>query len=121
MALVDSIRAFGRRAKMRRPDLASQWQLMWWKFRRHKLAMVGLGLLALFLFFAFFAEFVSPYPPGQRDPQYVVGAPMMPRFFEVDGAFHLRPFVYGRKTERDMRTLQLKHAVDTSQIWPIRF
>jgi peptide/nickel transport system permease protein len=121
MALVDSIRAFGRRTKTRRPDLASQWQLMWWKFRRHKLAMVGFAMLGLFLFFAFFAEFVSPYPPGQRDPQYVAGAPMMPRFFEEDGTFHIRPFVYGRKTERDMVTLRLTHSVDTSEIWPIRF
>ena len=40
---------------------------MWWKFRRHKLAMFGLVLLGLLLFFAVFAEFVSPYPPGQRD------------------------------------------------------
>ncbi len=121
MALVDFIRAFGRRKKRRRPDLASQWQLMWWKFCRHKLAMIGLGLLGVFLFFAFFPEFVSPYPPGQRDPQYVVGPPMAPRFFEVDGTFHFRPFVYGRTAERDTITLQMKHRIDPTDIRPIRF
>jgi peptide/nickel transport system permease protein len=122
VSLADTLRTFRRRPRaIRRPDLASQWQLMWWKFRRHKMAMVGLALLGIFMIFVLFAEVVSPYPPFQRDPQYVAGAPMSPRFFEEDGTFHLRPFVYGRKTERDMVTLQLKHAVDTSQIWPIRF
>src|SRR5687768_9917775 len=100
MTLVDTLRLPRRPKRIRRPDIASQWQLMWWKFRRHKLAMVGLALLGLFLFFVLFPEFVSPYPPHQRDPGYVAGAPMSPRFVEVDGTFHFRPFVYGRKTER---------------------
>ena len=26
-------------------ELASQWRLMWWKFRKHRLAMVGLPTL----------------------------------------------------------------------------
>jgi len=122
VSLADTLRTFRRRPRaISRPDLASQWQLMWWQFRRHKMAMVGLALLGIFMIFVLFAEVVSPYPPFQRDPAYVTGAPMSPRFFEEDGTFHLRPFVYGRKTARDMVTLQLKHAVDTSQIWPIRF
>ena len=100
---------------MRRPDLASQWQLMWWKFRRHKLAMVGLGAARpLPGLRASSPRSSVPIRPTSAIPNYVTGAPMMPRFFEADGTFHLRPFVYGRKTERDMVTLQLKHAVDTS-------
>ena len=53
---------FGFTRKRYRPDLASQWQLMWWKFRRHKMAMVGMALLGLFLAMTLFAETISPYP-----------------------------------------------------------
>ena len=119
MTLVDSIRSLRRPKAVRRPDLAGQWQLMWWKFRRHRLAMVGLALLGLFLTFTLFAEAIGPYPPSERNPRYVAGAPMLPRFFEEDGTFHLRPFVYGHKTARDPVTLRLKHETDTTQIWKL--
>lgn len=121
MAFLDSIRLFPTRNRQRRPDLASQWQLMWWKFRKHKLALVGLTLLGLFAAMTLFAEVISPYPPFQRNPDYVAGAPMMPRFIDAEGRFHLRPFVYGNKAERDPVTLKKRYVTDTSQIWPIRF
>ncbi|HUQ34777.1 MAG TPA: ABC transporter permease [Aestuariivirga sp.] len=111
----------GKRAeKIRRPDLASQWQLMWWKFRKHKLAMVGMVLLGIFVFMALFAEFISPYPPYDRNPAYVAGAPMGIRFFEEDGTFHMQPFVYGNKAQRDPITLRMKFATDTTQIWKLQ-
>jgi len=104
-----------------RPDLASQWQLMWWKFRRHKLAILGMALLGGLLIMALFAETISPYPPGQRDPAYVAGPPMAPRFIDETGAFHLRPFVYGTTAVRDMNTLRLVHQIDTSKKWKLQF
>lgn len=104
----------GRARKIRRPDLASQWQLMWWKFRRHRMALFGLGLLGLLVACAVFAEFIAPYPPGQRDSSYVLGPPMWPQMVDAEGNFHLRPFVYGVKPVRDMTTLRLSYQVDTS-------
>ena len=53
-----------RRPRQHRPDLASQWQLMWWKFRTHKMAMVGLVLLGMFVLLRCFAESIGPYPPA---------------------------------------------------------
>ena len=41
---------------------ASQWQLMWMRFRRHKLALVGEFLLFLYTL-AGFCEFISPISP----------------------------------------------------------
>src|SRR5690348_15964015 len=89
-----------RRRKVRWPDLASQWQRMWWKFRRHKMAVFGLGILGLLVACALFAEFISPYPPGQRDTKYVLGPPQMPQLVDTHGQWHL-PFVYGIKSVRD--------------------
>ncbi len=40
---------------------AGQWQLVWWKFRRHKLAQIAMVVLGLFYLIVIFAEFVSPY------------------------------------------------------------
>jgi peptide/nickel transport system permease protein len=43
--------------------LATQWQLMWRKFRRAKLALFGLGVLAVFYTIALFCEFVAVQHP----------------------------------------------------------
>ena len=53
-------------------SFASQWQLMWMRFRRHKLALVG-GIILLVLYtIAGFCEFISPYLPDQRNADYVL-------------------------------------------------
>ncbi len=108
-----------RRAKPYRPDLATQWQLMWWKFRRHRVAMVGLVLLGMFVLMALFAETISPYPPGQRNTAYVAGAPMALHMIDADGGFHFRPFVYGRKAVRDKVTLRMTYEIDKTEFWHV--
>ena len=54
---------------------ASQWSLMWRKFRRHKLAVVSLYLLGLFYLGAAFSEFVSPQDIARRNNDYVYAPP----------------------------------------------
>lgn len=120
MALTDFAR-FGWKAKPRRPDLATQWQLIWWKFRRHHMAMIGLAFVLLLVTISLFAEAISPYRPLTRNADYLAGEPMLPRFLDEEGRFHLRPFVYARTTARDPVTLRLIHQADVSEIWPIRF
>ena len=107
------------RRKVRRPDLASQWQLMWWKFKRHRLALFGIVVLGLFLVMALFAEAIGIGPPGQRDTAYVAGPPMMPQVVDAEGNFHIRPFVYGVKPVRDKVSLRMTYQVDTTQIWEL--
>jgi len=47
-------------AEEERIFVATQWQLMWWKFRKHKLAMLG-GIVTILIYLvAIFAEFLSP-------------------------------------------------------------
>jgi peptide/nickel transport system permease protein len=48
--------------------LASQWQLIWWKFRKHKLAMIGAPVIVVLYLIVLFCEFLSPYGPVQRFP-----------------------------------------------------
>ncbi|MDE0228162.1 MAG: hypothetical protein OXJ62_04830, partial [Spirochaetaceae bacterium] len=55
--------------------VASQWQMMWWKFRRHRLAVVAGPLLAAIYLVALFADFVAPYGVSTRFPDYLSAPP----------------------------------------------
>jgi peptide/nickel transport system permease protein len=100
---------------------ATQFHLMWWQFRKHRLAILGSSILGLYLIVVLFAEFLAPIGPSLRNPDYVLGAPQRLHFCDAEGNFHLRPFVYGMTSARNPVTLRMEHQVDTSQKWPIQF
>jgi peptide/nickel transport system permease protein len=100
--------------------VASQWQLMWWKFRKHKMAIMGAIVLIFLYLIALFWEFLAPYQPNRYDVKYAYAPPQRPRFFSEEGV-HLRPYVYGLKGERDPETLRMRYAPDPSLRLPIRF
>ncbi len=91
---------------------ASQWQLVWWRFKKHKVALFGGLVLLVMLLTGIFAEFVGPYDPATRNIEYLLGPPQMPRFWD-DNGFSLRPFVHGVTTERDPVTLAMIPTTDT--------
>ncbi|MCB1486009.1 MAG: ABC transporter permease [Bauldia sp.] len=90
---------------------ASQWTLIWWRFRRHRAAMVAATILGLMALLGLFAEFVSPYGPTTRDTNYLDGAPQVPMFCDDNGC-SIQPFIHGVKTERDPVTLRAKSVPD---------
>ncbi len=94
---------------------ASQWQLVWWRFRRNRLGLLGAGVLSIFIFILIFAEFIGPYGGLTTDVEYLLGPPQVLHFWGGDGGFSLRPFVYGVTTERDPVTLAMVPTIDTSQ------
>jgi peptide/nickel transport system permease protein len=100
---------------------ASQFQLMWWKFKKHRLALIGMSLLAVFIFVALFAEFLSPYAPAVRTPNYLFGRPQVLHFVDAEGKFHLRPFTYALTAGMNRETFLLEVKEDTSQPWPVQF
>jgi len=104
-----------------RADVASQWQLMWRRFRRHHMAMAGLFLLGILFLIAVFAEVFAPYQSAQRNTRYLAGAPMGIHFIDDQGGVHLRPFVYARVNKRDPVTLRMTSVEDRTQTWPISF
>jgi len=80
----------------------SQWRLIWRRFKRHKIGMLGAILTAFLFFVLLFAEFLSPYNPNvsqafpykDRERSYTNAPPARIHFFSDEG-FSIRPFVYG--------------------------
>ena len=107
--------------KVRRLDIATHWQLMWWRFRKHRMAMTGAAILGIFLIISLFAEFIAPYKPHTRNPRYLQGPPMGIHLFDDNWNFHLRPFIYVRVNKRDPVTFRLRAVLDTSIQIPLRF
>lgn len=101
--------------------VASQWQLVRWRFQKHKLALVSLAILALSYLIILFAEFVAPYDPRRNDKTFIYTPPQKIRFVDAEGRFHFRPFVYAVKGKMDVETLRIHYEEDTSTIYPIRF
>lgn len=101
--------------------VASQWQLIRWKFFRHKLAMGALIVLGIFYFCAIFAEFVIPYDPYQYNENYTLAPPQYLHFFDEKGHFYLRPFVYGAKKEIDPETLEIIYTENLAHKYPMYF
>ena len=99
--------------------LASQWQLMWWKLKRHRLAVIsGLVLLCMYVSILF-VEIISPYNlhTGNDDATY---APPQPVHLFHEGSW-VGPFVYDRSVQMNMETFIREYTEDTSEPKPIRF
>jgi len=100
--------------------VASQWQLIWWKFRKHKLAMVGGPVVIALYLIVLFCEFLSPYGPSERFGDYVDAQPQRVRIYQP-GKGLTAPFVYGLKQGRDEKSFRIIYTEDTTQIYPIHF
>ncbi len=99
---------------------AGQWQLVWWKFRRHKLAQLAMVVLGIFYFIAIFAEFLTPYDPLHRYKDFTGMPPATVRVVDYNGNLRL-PFVYGLIRTRDPDTLRPIYKEDATKIYPIQF
>ena len=101
--------------------VASQWELVRRKFKRHKLARVGIIVLALFYTIAIFAGFFSLSDYQKRDVDHVTMPPQNLHFFDEQGKFHLRPFVCNYIYTLNMDTLERMFEEDTSNCYDIQF
>jgi peptide/nickel transport system permease protein len=112
----------GKKTEVRAQEnyfVASQWQLMWMKFRKHELAIIGSTVLIILYGVAIFCEFIAPYDIYKRSAD-LFAPPQKIHFIDPQGKFHLVPFVYGLKGDMDPVTWRRTFQEDTSQIYPIR-
>ncbi len=99
---------------------ASQWRLMWWKFRKHRVAVIAGVIIALMYLGALFAPFLAPYGPTHRDRGNIYVPPQKIRFRDENG-FSWRPFIHPLKVTYDMDTFQKVYTEDTSKRVYINF
>ena len=82
-------------------SVATQWQLMWWRFRRHKLALASGVIILLFYVLVLFAEFFAYSNPHKSDETLSL-LPPQPIHWLDNGEFS--PHVYGLSGKRDPKT-----------------
>jgi len=95
------------------------WSLVWWKFKKNKLAIVG--AIIIILFYAscgLFAEFVSPYLLDYQS-DYLEARPQPLVFKNPEGKFSIFPAVYGLDQQVDVVARTRTWTVNKERIYPI--
>jgi peptide/nickel transport system permease protein len=97
--------------------VASQWQLVWWAFKKHRLAMVCLGITAFLYLIAVVPGFFAMNDPEQQNRRAVFYPPQAIHFFGTaeDGGWSVRPYIHPVALTRDPVTLAAVYAPDTSR------
>jgi peptide/nickel transport system permease protein len=99
---------------------ASQRQLVWWRFKKHKLALASLTVLALLYLVAIFADFVAPYDTTVRFEELRFAPPTRVHLFSETAGLRA-PFIYAMKRELNPETFRYSFSEDTSREYPVRF
>jgi peptide/nickel transport system permease protein len=97
--------------------VATQWQLIWWKFRRHKIALASAIILILIYLMSLTCEFLAPYDPLVYDKRYFFAPPQKIGFVTENG-FTPRPVVYGYTIGYDENMLRV-YKPDPKHAYPI--
>ena len=105
--------------KEARVFVAPQWQLMWWRFRHHRLALVAAVVTILIYLVAIFSEFLAPLPSAQTNARFLYAPPQPIHLFEESGGFHWAPHVHALKSTVDPKALRRVFVRDPEQTIPI--
>jgi len=98
---------------------APAWKLMWWRFKKHKLALLSLYFLGALYLMTLFVEVAAPYGLETRDVSHLYAPPQGIHFFH--GGEWVGPFVYGYDYSLNMETLKREYTKSNDKIYPIRF
>jgi hypothetical protein len=98
--------------------VASQWQLMWWRFRKHKVAVASAVIVFGFYLIVLGADFLAYADPNVSEAQRSLMPPQRVHWFD-DGRFG--PHVYAVKGARDPQTFQRVYRADPAEKIPVRF
>ena len=101
-----------------RVAVASNWRLVWWRFRRHHLAMASAGLLIFLYLIVLVPDFFSTQDPERTDARQAFIPVQMVHFFD-DG--RLSPWVPAIVGKRNPTTLRMEWVTDPQKKVPVRF
>ena len=97
--------------------VATQWQLMWWRFRKHRLAMIGTVVLIVFYLIGANADFLAYVDPEASEAQRSLMSPQPIHWFD-GGKF--APYVHPLKGRRDPLTFKRVYVPDMETKVPVK-
>jgi peptide/nickel transport system permease protein len=99
--------------------MASEWRMVWWKLRRHRIAVFSGAILLTMYIAILFCEFLAPYDLDARNTDFIYAPPQRVRIF--DRGRLVAPFVYGYDYRLDMNNLERVYTVNPEKRQPLRF
>ncbi|WP_152363331.1 ABC transporter permease [Microlunatus speluncae] len=100
-----------------RGGTASQWRLIWRKFRRHKLAKIGIVAVIFIYAVVALAEFLSPTTTDAQNEQYAYAPPQQLHAYHPDHGLGL--YVYGYRMQQNPDTFERTFTVDEANRIPV--
>src|SRR5256885_2014102 len=102
-------------------EVASQWQLMWWRFKQHKVALASAIVVVLIYVVALIPEFLAPYPSDVVNARYLYAPPQPLHLFSTDGGLRFAPHVsgyYGGIVDTAIqRVIEFLRSIPTIPLW----
>jgi peptide/nickel transport system permease protein len=99
--------------------MASEWRMVWWKLRRHRIAVLSGAILLTMYLSILFCEFLAPYDLDTRNTDFIYAPPQRVRI--VDKGHLVPPFVYGYDYRLDMNNLERVYTPNPEKREPVRF
>jgi peptide/nickel transport system permease protein len=101
-----------------RISVATQWQLMWWRFKKHRLAMISTAVVLLFYLVVIFADFLAYSDPLASEAQRSLLPPQR-IYWSDEGRFS--PYVFALTGVRDPMTFKRVYTPDFTKKIPVTF
>jgi peptide/nickel transport system permease protein len=101
---------------------ASEWRLIWWRFRRHKLALASGVVVLLIYLVAILADVIAPAGPATSKPQFTYAPPQTLKLIRTtDDGWRFEPHVLGYKVQIDPRAMRRIFVEDPDAVIPVGF
>ena len=98
-------------------SVAPNWKLVWWRFRKNKLAVISIVVLIVFYLIVLVPAFFATYDPHETSAKQIYIPPQRIGFFR-GGYFMSVPAVEGK---RNQVTLRMEWTVDPNERIGIQF
>ncbi|UCH26526.1 MAG: ABC transporter permease [Trueperaceae bacterium] len=117
MSALTANRSAGKEAEF---VVAGQWQLIWRKFRKHRLAMFS-GVVVSFIYLVVLIPgFFAPFTPEEYRANFTYAPPQPIRFVvRTEDGLRFAPFVYGYKVEIDYNAGRRNFVIDREVSYPV--
>lgn len=98
-------------------SVAPNWKLVWWRFKKHRLALVCAAILIVVITVALFPDFFATQDPQKSSATTAFVPPQGIHFYDEVEGFGL--FTYGIEGARNPKTLRMEWVIDEEQLIPV--